>query len=58
MFMEYYDYYGNYFKKACTINTQGQTSQRNRKKNIGLDIDDGSEIIFGDDEELEMKKGW
>src|SRR5690606_16427492 len=46
--MEYYDYEGNYFKKKIIINAQGSSSMAYDKKNFSFDLDDDSEIKFGD----------
>ena len=50
-YAEYYDFAGNYFKKACEISPQGQTSKifalTGGKGNYTLDITDNSEIKFG-----------
>ena len=49
--VEYYDFYGNYFKKACKVERQGQTSiyfaKTNGKGNYTLKIDDKSKVKFG-----------
>jgi hypothetical protein len=50
-FVEYYDFYGNYFKKSCSLEPQGQSSSRfantGGKGNYTLDVTDDSEIKFG-----------
>ena len=39
---------GNYFKKAAVLNAQGNSSMKYKIKNLTLDLDDGSEISFGE----------
>ena len=46
--IEYNDKDGNYFKKPVILNAQGSSSMAYYVKNIAIDINDGSEIKFGD----------
>lgn len=46
--IEYNDKDGNYFRKPVILNTQGQSSMYFYVKNMAIDINDGSEIKFGD----------
>lgn len=45
---EYWDMLGNYFKKDAVLNAQGNSSMKYKIKNLTLDLDDGSEISFGE----------
>ena len=45
--LEYSDLDGNYFKKPIILNAQGSSSIQYVEKNLGFDLDDGSEIQFG-----------
>ena len=45
--LEYFDKYGNYFKKEVLLNAQGSSSMSYDVKNQAIDIIDGSEIKFG-----------
>jgi len=45
--IEYWDKYGNYFKKPILLNAQGQSSMSYNYKNQAIDIDDDSKIKFG-----------
>lgn len=45
--IEYYDKYGNYFKKPIIWNCQGSSSMSYVKKNFKFDLTDGSEIKIG-----------
>jgi len=47
-YIEYYDFEGNFFKKAIVLNAQGDSSMEYDKKNFSVDLDDGSKIKFGD----------
>lgn len=44
----YNDKDGNYFKKPVILNAQGSSSMSYYVKNMAIDINDGSEIKFGD----------
>lgn len=46
--IEYNDKDGNYFRKPVILNAQGSSSMSYYVKNIAIDINDGSEIKFGD----------
>ena len=46
--LEYNDKDGNYFKKPVILNAQGSSSMGFYVKNMAIDINDGSEIKFGD----------
>jgi hypothetical protein len=46
--IEYNDKDGNYFKKPVILNAQGISSMSYHVKNMAIDINDGSEIKFGD----------
>lgn len=46
--IEYNDKDGNYFKKPVILNAQGSSSMNYHVKNMAIDINDGSEIKFGD----------
>lgn len=46
--IEYNDKDGNYFKKPVILNAQGSSSMGFYVKNMAIDINDGSEIKFGD----------
>ena len=46
-FIEYWDKYGNYFKKPILLSAQGSSSMSYWIKNQAFDIDDGSSIKFG-----------
>lgn len=46
--IEYNDKDGNYFKKPVILNAQGSSSMYYYVKNMAIDINDGSEIKFGD----------
>ena len=46
--IEYNDKDGNYFKKPVILNAQGNYSMSFYVKNMSIDINDGSEIKFGD----------
>ena len=46
-YLQYWDKNGNYFKKPIVINAQGDSSMSYNIKNQGFDLDDGSEIKFG-----------
>ena len=46
--IEYNDKDGNYFKKPVILNAQGSSSMNYYVKNMAIDINDGSEIKFGD----------
>lgn len=46
--IEYNDKDGNYFRKPVILNAQGQSSMSYHVKNMAIDINDGSEIKFGD----------
>lgn len=46
--IEYNDKDGNYFKKPVILNAQGSSSMGYYVKNMAIDINDGSEIKFGD----------
>lgn len=46
--IEYNDKYGNYFRKPIILNAQGSSSMNYYVKNMAIDINDGSEIKFGD----------
>ena len=46
--IEYNDKDGNYFKKSVILNAQGSSSMSYHVKNMAIDINDGSEIKFGD----------
>lgn len=46
--IEYNDKDGNYFRKPVILNTQGQSSMYFYVKNMAIDINDGSDIKFGD----------
>lgn len=48
-YFEYYDTFGNYFKKPIgALSVQGRSSVQFPKKNYGFDFADGSKIKFGD----------
>ena len=46
-FIEYWDKYGNYFKKPILLSAQGSSSMSYWIKNQAFDLDDGSTIKFG-----------
>ena len=46
--IEYSDKDGNYFKKPVILNAQGSSSMSYYVKNMAIDLNDGSEIKFGD----------
>lgn len=46
--LEYNDKDGNYFRKPIILNAQGSSSMNYHVKNMAIDINDGSEIKFGD----------
>lgn len=46
--IEYNDKEGNYFRKPVILNAQGSSSMNYYVKNMAIDINDGSEIKFGD----------
>lgn len=46
--IEYNDKDGNYFRKPVILNAQGNSSMGYYVKNMAIDINDGSEIKFGD----------
>ena len=46
--IEYNDKDGNYFRKPVILNAQGASSMAYYVKNMAIDINDGSEIKFGD----------
>lgn len=46
--IEYNDKDGNYFRKPVILNAQGGSSMSYHVKNMAIDINDGSEIKFGD----------
>ena len=46
--IEYNDKDGNYFRKPVILNAQGSSSMNFYVKNMAIDINDGSEIKFGD----------
>lgn len=46
--IEYNDKDGNYFRKPVILNAQGSSSMNYYVKNMAIDINDGSEIKFGD----------
>lgn len=46
--LEYNDKDGNYFRKPVILNAQGSSSMDYYVKNMAIDINDGSEIKFGD----------
>ena len=46
--IEYNDKDGNYFKKPVILNAQGSSSMSYYVKNMAIDINDDSEIKFGD----------
>lgn len=46
--IEYNDKDGNYFRKSVILNAQGSSSMSYFVKNMAIDINDGSEIKFGD----------
>lgn len=46
--IEFNDKDGNYFKKPVILNAQGSSSMGYHVKNMAIDINDGSEIKFGD----------
>lgn len=46
--IEYNDKDGNYFRKPVILNAQGSSSMYYYVKNLAIDINDGSEIKFGD----------
>jgi hypothetical protein len=46
--IEYNDKDGNYFKKPVILNAQGSSSMSYHVKNMAIDINEGSEIKFGD----------
>ena len=46
--IEYNDKDGNYFRKPVILNAQGSSSMLYYVKNMAIDINDGSEIKFGD----------
>ena len=45
--IEYWDKYGNYFKKSIELNAQGASSMGYRIKNQAVDFTDGSKLKFG-----------
>lgn len=54
-YLEYYDGFGNYFKKCTILNAQGNSSMQDIKKNMSIDIcndywigNDTFKIRFGD----------
>ena len=46
--IEYNDKDGNYFRKPVILNAQGSSSMSYHVKNMAIDINDGSNIKFGD----------
>lgn len=46
--IEYNDKDGNYFRKPVILNAQGSSSMSFYVKNMAIDINDGSEVKFGD----------
>ena len=46
--IEYNDKDGNYFRKPVILNAQGSSSINYYVKNMAIDLNDGSEIKFGD----------
>ena len=46
--IEYNDKDGNYFRKPVILNAQGASSMSYYVKNMAIDLNDGSEIKFGD----------
>ena len=46
--IEYNDRDGNYFRKPVILNAQGSSSMNYYVKNMAIDLNDGSEIKFGD----------
>lgn len=46
--IEYNDKDGNYFRKPVILNAQGSSSMGYYVKNMAIDLNDGSEIKFGD----------
>ena len=46
--IEYNDKDGNYFRKPVILNAQGSSSMSYYVKNMAIDLNDGSEIKFGD----------
>lgn len=46
--IEYNDKDGNYFRKPIILNAQGASAMNYYVKNMAIDINDGSEIKFGD----------
>lgn len=46
--IEYNDKDGNYFRKPVILNAQGSSSMSYYVKNMAIDINDGSEVKFGD----------
>lgn len=46
--IEYNDKDGNYFRKPVILNAQGSSSMSYFVKNMAIDLNDGSEIKFGD----------
>lgn len=46
--IEYNDKDGNYFRKPIILNAQGSSSMNFYVKNMAIDLNDGSEIKFGD----------
>ena len=46
--IEYNDKDGNYFRKPVILNVQGSSSMDYYVKNMAIDLNDGSEIKFGD----------
>ena len=46
--IEYNDKDGNYFRKPVILNAQGSSSMDYYVKNMAIDLNDGSEIKFGD----------
>lgn len=46
--IEYNDKDGNYFRKPVILNAQGSSSMNYYVKNMAIDLNDGSEIKFGD----------
>lgn len=46
--IEYNDKDGNFFRKPVILNAQGSSSMSYYVKNMAIDINDGSEIKFGD----------
>lgn len=46
--IEYIDKDGNYFRKPIILNAQGSSSMDYYVKNMAIDLNDGSEVKFGD----------